>query len=637
MGKIILLDESTINKIAAGEVIEKPASIVKELAENAIDAGATAISIEVAEGGKTFINVTDNGSGIQEADVEQVFCRHATSKIRSAKDLFSIHTLGFRGEAMASIAAVSEVELKSRWSDDQAGSFLLIKGGKQLDRKSIGYPIGTSVTVRDLFYNTPARLKFLKSDLSEQGYIVDIVEKLALTHTGISFKLTVNNKIVLHTPGNGDLLSVILCIFGKNTAKAMLPLKHENLLVRIEGYIGKPELAKGNSTFMIFSVNGRNIRNKMLAEAVRQAYKTLLMNNKYPFAILDIHIQSDLIDVNVHPTKQEIKFSDDRAVFNTLYVAVKNCLSSNQLMHSFEEEADSKAEDPYSDTGKASDMPLPITRPSASYQENVFDKKREHFEQLAIKQSMPNFIADKSHSYEPQERRKETEAAFTDFSGVSKPASEKGSPASDDHVQGTQPQQTELGEVPLRILGQLFGTYILAQQEEQFYIIDQHAAHERIMYDYLKARYQTGSITVQSLLMPIIIEMSPADKTLYEQHIALFQRLGFEIEWFGENAVAVRAIPIIMGEPCSGAFFTDILDSLKDSNGAAAGNPSEKIIISMACKNAVKAGDSLSHEETRELLNRLFATTAPYTCPHGRPTIITMSRFELEKKFKRVL
>lgn len=628
MGKIVLLDENTINKIAAGEVIEKPASIVKELVENAIDAGSTAVSIEVADGGKSFINVTDNGFGILESDAEQVFYRHATSKIRSAKDLFSIHTLGFRGEAMASIAAVADVELKTRAEEDQAGSFISIKGGKLLERKSIGYPIGTSVTVRDLFYNTPARLKFLKSDLSEQSYIVDIVEKLALTNTGISFKLTVNNKIVLHTPGNGDLLSVILCIYGKNTAKAMLPLKHENNVVSIEGYIGKPEIAKGNSTFMIFSVNGRSIKNKMLAEAVRQAYKTLLMNNKYPFAILDIRIQSDLIDVNVHPTKQEVKFSDDRAIFNTLYIAIKNCLSTNQLMYSFEESDSPAVESTASSQAeRGSAIPLPITRPAAAFVERPFETKRDQFEQMVLKPEIPEpgIVADKAVMYDG---RKETAVSYIEHPIAAKP---------DIVEEGSPTESVQEAGIPLRIIGQLFGTYILCQHQDQFYIIDQHAAHERIMYEYLKERYQTNSITIQSLLLPIIIEMSPVEKLLYEQHNALFQRLGFEIEWFGENAVAVRAIPIIMGEPCSGEFFTDMLASLKDGAGSTAETASDKVIISMACKNAVKAGDNLSQEEVCELLNRLFMTKALYTCPHGRPTIITMSRLEIEKKFKRVL
>ena len=325
MGKVFVLDEATINKIAAGEVIERPASIVKELAENSIDAGATAISIEIHEGGKTYINVSDNGCGILKEDSAHVFFRHATSKIKSLDDIQGIDTLGFRGEALASIAAVSEVELRTKAEEDNEGRLVTVKGSKFIENKDIGFPTGTSVTVRDLFFNTPARLKFLKSDISEQRAIIDIVERLALTNTGVSVKLTVNNKAVLHTPGNGDLLSVIHCIYGKNTAKEMLPLEFSNDLIRIDGYIGKPEIARGNSTYMTFSINKRYIKNKMMAEAMRQAYKTLLMNNRYPFTIINLSLKSDMIDVNVHPAKQEVKFSNDRAIFNILYMAVKDC------------------------------------------------------------------------------------------------------------------------------------------------------------------------------------------------------------------------------------------------------------------------------------------------------------------------
>ena len=605
MGKIYVLDEATINKIAAGEVIERPASIVKELAENSIDAGATAVSIEIQEGGKAYINVSDNGCGIMKEDIEHVFFRHATSKIKSSNDLMGILTLGFRGEAMASIAAVSEVELKTRAEEDTSGSNVIIKGGKLIDNTDIGYPTGTSVTVRNLFFNTPARLKFLKSETSEQGAIVDIVEKLALTNTGISIKLTVNNKVVLHTPGNGDLLSVILCIYGKNITKAMLPLDYSNDIISIQGYIGKPEIAKGNSTYMTFSINRRYIKNRMMAEAMKQAYKTLLMNNRYPFSVINIDIKSDMIDVNVHPTKQEIKFSDDRAIFNTLYVAVKNCLNSNRLIFESFEEAE------------------PQAAPAAAYQNTrseaatIFERKAEYtpvknnFDQLSF--SSEGAAAPRIDSFQKQfsyDRRTE--------------------PKPQDEV------RQEPHTLAINVIGQLFGTYVLGQQEDTFYLIDQHAAHERIMFENIKEKYNTKSISMQELMMPIIIELSQAEKLLYSENSLIFQNLGFEVEWFGENTLAIRAIPIIMGEPCTGEFFSNILDSLKEA-GSSAASPLEKIIISMACKNAIKAGDSITPEETRELIDRLMKTSQPYTCPHGRPTIITMSKYELEKKFKRII
>ncbi|HQI16358.1 MAG TPA: DNA mismatch repair endonuclease MutL [Bacillota bacterium] len=588
MGKIRILDEATINKIAAGEVIERPASIVKELVENSIDAGATAISVEIQEGGKSFINVSDNGCGIMKEDTEQVFFRHATSKIKDSADIQGISTLGFRGEAMASIAAVSEVELLTKAEEDTAGSHVIVKGGKLVQSKSIGYPTGTSVTVRDLFFNTPARLKFLKSDTSEQGAIVDIIEKLAMTNTGISMKLTVNNKVVLHTPGNGDLLSVILCIYGKNISGAMLPLEYKNDIISIEGYIGKPEIARGNSTYMTFSVNKRYVKNRMMAEAVKQAYKTLLMNNRYPFSIININIKSEMTDVNVHPTKQEVKFSDERAIFNTLYLAVKNCLKNNSLI--FE---------------NLEDVTEPQEAPSSAFESrSSYEPKNVSFDQLSFGKET---AAPKIDSYKRQY----------------------------DYDRKPEVQQKQFNN-EIRIIGQLFGTYILGQMDDDFCIIDQHAAHERIMFEYIKEKYNEKNISVQELMMPIVIELSPAEKVLYTENSLIFQNLGFEIEWFGENTLAIRAVPILMGEPCTGEFFSNILDSLKESTSIAS-SPLEKIIISMACKNSIKAGDNIAPEEISVLLERLMKTSQPYTCPHGRPTIITMSRYELEKKFKRII
>lgn len=588
MGKIHILDEETINKIAAGEVIERPASIVKELVENSIDAGATAISIEIQEGGKSYINVSDNGCGIMKEDTEQVFFRHATSKINDSGDIGGISTLGFRGEAMASIAAVAEVELLTKAEEDASGSHVIIKGGKLVQNKSIGYPTGTSVTVRNLFFNTPARLKFLKSDISEQGAIVDIIEKLAMTNTGISMKLTVNNKVVLHTPGNGDLLSVILCIYGKNIAGAMLLLEYSNDIISIEGYIGKPEIARGNSTYMTFSVNNRYIKNRMLSEAVKQAYKTLLMNNRYPFSIININIKSEMTDVNVHPTKQEVKFSDERAVFNTLYLAVKNCLSSSSLIYEYLENMPESQEIP----------------PAAFENRNSYQPPQVSFDQLSFGKEA---AAPQIESYKKQyDYDRKPEAHRNQFNNQ------------------------------ISIIGQLFGTYILGQKDDVFYLIDQHAAHERIMFEYIKEKYNEKSISVQELMMPIIIELSPAEKVLYVENSLIFQNLGFEIEWFGEGTLAIRAVPILMGEPCTGEFFNNILDSIKES-GSSTSSPLESIIISMACKNSIKAGDTITPEEISVLLERLMNTSQPYTCPHGRPTIITMSKYELEKKFKRIV
>ncbi|MGB7604414.1 MAG: DNA mismatch repair endonuclease MutL [Lutisporaceae bacterium] len=614
MGNIKLLDEATINKIAAGEVIERPASIVKELVENSIDAGAAAITIEINDGGKTFISVSDNGIGIMSEDLEHVFERHATSKIVDAEDLFSILTLGFRGEAMASIAAVAEVELQTHTEIETSGSYVLIKGGTILERKSIGFPIGTTITVRNLFYNTPAREKFLKSNISEQGQVVDVVEKLAMVSTTVSFKLIVDGKNVLHTPGNGDLLSVLTCIYGKNTAKSMVRLDYNNPLLSIEGYIGKPEIARGNSTYMIFSVNNRIIRNKMMTEAVKQAYKGLLMNNRFPFSVLNLKIQTDKIDVNVHPSKAEIKFSDDRSIFNTLYTAVKSCLAGSNLVYGSSYESQTPQE---AATERVHETPAykgTFVRPEA-----IQHNTEETFEQHS-------FLKD-NESYNMSNSNK---SFYTQDKAHTVPQSSYNIPNAT-----SQPVQNKSLISGLSVIGLLFNTYILTQDASNFYLIDQHAAHERVMYEYLMNKYDTGDMVVQPLMLPIVVELSPKEIALIKDSFDIFERLGFEIEWFGENTIAIRAVPIVMGEPCSGDFFNDILDSLESSNKAT--SPLEGIVINMACKNSIKAGSAISYEEMQELIRRLSETKSPYNCPHGRPTLISMSQYELEKKFKRVL
>jgi len=623
MGKIKLLDEATINKIAAGEVIERPASIVKELVENSLDAGAEAVTIEINDGGKTSISVSDNGSGIMSEDLDHVFERHATSKIVDAEDLFSIVTMGFRGEAMASIAAVSEVELQTQTEVETSGSYILIKGGNILERKSIGFPIGTTITVRNLFYNTPAREKFLKSNISEQGHVVDVVEKLAMVNTAVSFKLIVDGKNVLHTPGNGDLLSVLTCIYGKNTAKSMVRLDYSNPLISIEGYICKPEIARGNSTYMIFSVNNRIIRNKMMSEAVKQAYKGLLMNNKFPFSVLNLKVQTDKIDVNVHPSKAEIKFSDDRSIFNTIYTAVKSSLSGSNLVYgSFDEPQTSKEVS----SSRVYEAPAPaIEMPDAIDYKGAFTRTGgvPHNTEDTFEQH--NFLKD-NESYNTTNSNK---SFYTEDKAHTVPQS------SYNTSNTSQPAQKKSLLSGLSVIGLLFNTYILTQDASNFYLIDQHAAHERVMYEYLMDKYDTGDMVVQPLMLPIVIELSPKEIALIKDSFDIFEKLGFEIEWFGENTIAIRAVPIVMGEPCNGDFFNDILDSLDGSNKVK--SPLEGIVINMACKNSIKAGAAISYEEMQELIRRLSETKSPYTCPHGRPTLISMSQYELEKKFKRVL
>ncbi len=591
MSSIVLLSEDTINKIAAGEVIDRPSSIVKELTENSIDGGSSSITVEIEDGGKSLISVIDNGYGIAEKDLPNVFIRHATSKINTIDDLFSINTLGFRGEAMASIASVGEVELFTRYEDETTGTYIVVKNREIIEKKSIGYPGGTHIKVKNIFYNTPARLKFLKSDKTECNYITDVMEKAALSNTGISFRYIVNGKTIFHTPGNGDLLSAIQCIYGLKAAKMMLPLDYSNELLHIKGYIGKPEFNKGNSTYIIFSVNNRVVKNYALKEAVRSAYKSLLMNRRFPFAVLNIDISREKIDVNVHPTKAEIKFSDERSIFNIIYYAVNRVLTSEENMI---------YKDAFSDDDSLKE-------------EELFKAKQESAFTLI---DMPKT---KANIY------KEDKSGIND-SNFHKTIKYN---RSDEEYSKDRVREKI-------VIGQVFNTFILCQSGNEFLIIDQHAAHERIVYESLLEKKRKNQIEQQVLLIPMIIELNPKEMNDIKMSIEMLNSLGFDIEVFGDNSIAIRQVPLIMGHPCSGSVISELLDTIHDfSNNISA--LEEKALLQVACKTAIKAGDRLSKDEMVKLIDELYKTKLYFTCPHGRPTILSMTRGELDKKFKRVL
>ena len=590
MGIIHVLDESTINKIAAGEVIERPSSIVKELVENSLDAGATSIQVEICDGGKTYISVKDNGCGILNLDTVRVFERHATSKINNAEDLFRIKSLGFRGEAMASIAAVSEVELTTKSGDEEDGTIIDIRGGYIKQNIRAGHPTGTSVIVRNLFFNTPARKKFLKSDLSEQASITDVVQRQALANPGVSLRLIRDGKTILHTPGNGDLLSVIQCIYGKNIVKSLIEVDHPSESMKITGYTSKTELTKGNSTFILCDFNGRPVKSRSVIEAVRQSYRNLIMNNKYPFAILRIETNPELIDVNVHPQKHEIRVTDEKALFNTVYIAIKSAISRSVMILGASEEA------------------LGLVSSNISIQ-----KSENMDEDYSTKSFMDDSNSMKSLLVEEPIRVQATEPQAVSL----------------------ESQSSQLKNKNYRIIGQHLHTYILIQIGEDLFIVDQHAAHERINYEYLRDSYFSQNIHIQELLMPVLIEVSPKEKTLYEMQRELLVGFGIEMEWFGDNTMAVRSVPVILGEPLSGKTLVEIMSTIigeKDPNELV-----EKILKGMACKNSVKAFDRLSNEEMEGLIERLFACKDPYNCPHGRPVIVSFSKMDLEKRFKRIV
>ena len=519
-----------------------------------------------------------------EEDLQNVFTRHATSKIKDIEDLLKIDTLGFRGEAMPSISSVSEIELSTKHEKEQTGSYISVKNRKIIEKKKIGYAKGTNVKVKNLFYNTPARRKFLKSDITENNYITDVMEKIALSNPNISFKYISNDKLIFHTTGNGDLLSVIQSIYGIKTAKLMEPVEYSNELISISGYIGKPELSRGNSNYIMFSINKRIVKNIMLKEAIRTAYKSLLMNRRYPFTILNISINPEKIDVNVHPTKAEIKFSDNKSIFNIIYYVANNALTSRNL----------------------------------SYKNSFVDDNNSIIKETALS----NFIPPKENNNR--------------FNGVNEVFNELLPRFNTEADKKLDLEHSGDMHRPLKIIGQLFNTYILCQNDNNFFLIDQHAAHERIIFEDLLKMKKEKQIVQQALLVPMIIELSAKEMNNINYSIQLFDSLGFDIELFGDNTIAIRQVPIIMGHPCSGTVISELLDTI-ESLKENIDEIEEKALLQIACKSAIKAGDNLKIDEMIKLIEELYKTKFKYTCPHGRPTIISLSKYELEKKFKRIL
>lgn len=612
MGIIKLLDDKTVNKIAAGEVIEKPASIVKELVENSIDAGSTEITVEIKGGGISLIRVSDNGIGIDSEDMDTAFLRHATSKIVSDNDLYSINTLGFRGEALASIAAVSRIEMISKYRDNPLGNRIYIEGGKVIEKEQSGSPNGTTITVRDLFFNTPARLKFLKSESREGMYITDIMQNLALSHPKISFKYKNNDKMIFATKGDGDLKSVILSVYGKEIFNNIIEVDSARDFISIKGYIGNSEISKSNRNHQSLFINGRYVKNKTVTAAVEAAYKSMLTINKFPMFILHIYINPEFIDVNVHPAKSEIKFQDDQIVFRAVYHCIKDKLISIS----------------------------PINDISASEKDTFINElPRVNYTQQEIpiteyKNNIPSFMQYERDNYE-KESLKDT-CQNIDYIRENNLASRTDISQEMDekivlHEKGSSVAKFE----PLAVVGQIHFTYIVAEGIEDMYLIDQHAAHERIYYESYMNEYKSSSLQSQNMLVPIVIELTLSEKEQVLDNLDFFKKLGYEIDDFGGNSIALRCVPLIYGNPDNIELFNEILNNLEDKNKDLF-HVIDKVIYTMACKSAVKAGDKLNYREMSELIEKLRFCDNPFNCPHGRPTIIKMSYTELEKKFKRI-
>ena len=706
MPHIELLDQITIDKIAAGEVIERPASVVKELVENAIDAGSTAVTVEIEEGGISLIRITDNGCGIAKQDVENAFLRHSTSKIRSAEDLTHLSSLGFRGEALSSISAVARVELITKTREDVFGTKYIIEGGKGRTPEETGAPDGTTFLVRQLFFNTPARRKFLKTPMTEASHISDLLTRLALSHPDISFRFINNGQVKLHTSGNGKMKDVIYHIYGREIANNLIPLEFEKDGVRLSGYLGKPVINRGNRNFENYFVNGRYVRNSILAKAIEDGYKDFTMQHRYPFVAFQIEINPEKIDVNVHPSKMELRFSNQQGIYNLLYEAISKGLHEPELIPEVEmsaikvpgmsEKRQEKktvirdAGNPYRTDGTSSKMRKSSVQegaeraeswsqsemPSAELQTQIStektvstgDEKLDYFMQKMRERVYASHLTEAKEEQEKNIGAKESKMAALDenpavdiqnkgienraYSYKSKEKTERDPEKTESNLflkdlKAKKVKQLDLFEEQIlkkearqeyRIIGQVFETYWLIQYRDSLYIIDQHAAHERVLYERALAGMKKREYTSQYLSPPIILSLSMQEIDVLETFKDRFTAIGFEIEPFGGDEYAVRAIPDNLFGIAKKELLLEMLDSLSD--GLSTSLEPELIdekIASMSCKAAVKGNMKLSYAEMDELINELLSLDNPYHCPHGRPTIIAMTKRELEKKFKRIV
>lgn len=760
MRKIAVLDQNTIDKIAAGEVVERPSSVVKELVENAIDAGATAVTVEITDGGKKLIRITDNGAGIEADQIPLAFLRHATSKIEKVEDLEQIASLGFRGEALSSIAAVSQVELITKTPSAVSGSRYIIEGGVEHSLEELGAPEGTTFLVRNLFYNTPARSKFLKSDMTEANYIHTLMEQLALSHPEISFKYIQNRQVKLHSSGNYSVKDVIYSVYGRDITKALLDAEFENDFMKITGFVGKPEIARGNRSFENYYINGRYVKNNIITKAIESAYKGFLMQHKFPFVSLQMQMEGNDLDVNVHPAKREVRFAREQEVYEAVYDTVRKALMGREMIpkvtlgksepvkkeepvkpssvpEPFEkkrrEQLCGHAEKEIKETGISGDrayagagafvpektkswMERPayqstVKEPSVSYsashttetkkpqvfsasEEDLFqgtlrekqeeelkretetkrlaeenrelkntgcsqmkntvpvsentNQKKEHWISEKEKPESGDFLSEPaeithtSDSPEKTAQNLETVISVEIEPGISAAESDQNS----HEMAEQEPRQLELFEEKLlapesreriRLVGQIFDTYWLAQFGDNFYIIDQHAAHEKVYYERLVKSFREKTVDSQYLNPPLIVTLNLQEENILKENQKYFSQFGFEIEEFGGKEYRISAVPATLYGFSEEALFLEMLDQLSGSGEKDALDIFASRLATMACKAAVKGNHAMSAKEAEKLIDELLTLDNPYHCPHGRPTIISMTRTELEKKFKRIV
>lgn len=645
MAKIQVLDAGTIDKIAAGEVVERPSSVVKELVENAIDAGALAITVEIKDGGISFIRITDNGSGIEASQVRHAFLRHATSKIATAEDLHSVKSLGFRGEALSSIAAVSKVELITKTRDSLTGIHYVCEGAAEKEFSEVGAPDGTTIIIRSLFFNTPVRRKFLKQPQTEGGYVIDLMEHMALSKPNVAFKLTVNNQLKFHTSGNGNLKDVIYRIYGRETAANLVDIQAEGEGLAVSGYLGKPVLNRSNRSFENYFLNGRYIKSNVMAKAIEEGFSQYLMQHKFPFVVLHFAIDTALVDVNVHPTKMDVRFADGSRIYEFIAKAVAKALKEREMIPEAVLDKPAAKKDGSEDGKDGKAFRHPVMAEEKLSVPEPFEKKRA--EQFRIQEEL-KYEADKPKMQDFMQNPVWEQMPGQLF--AEKMQENEGIPADEntkkDENPIQNPMQINLFEEKLltqenrreyRILGQIFDTYWLLVFQDKLFIIDQHAAHEKVKYERLIRQFHEKEVISQCLNPPIVVTLSAREEQTFWEYSAVFAGLGFEIEEFGGSEYAIRSVPSDLYGCQEKALFLEVLDELLDASLHKQLTVVEEKLASMACKAAVKGNHAFSEVEMEALIDELLTLDNPYNCPHGRPTIISMSKYEIEKKFKRIV
>ena len=680
MPEIQLLDQATINQIAAGEVIDRPSSVVKELLENAIDAKATAITVEIKDGGISFIRITDNGCGIEKDQVRKAFLRHATSKLHTIDDLLDIGSLGFRGEALSSIAAIAQVELISKPPEAMLGISYQIEDGEEKSLTQIGAPDGTTILVRNLFYHVPARKKFLKTAATEGNYINQLMENMAMLRPDISMRFINGGQNKLYTSGNGRLKDLIYTIYGREISSNVLEINYECPLFAVTGYIGKPIISRGNRTFENYYINGRFVKSRLIAAAIEQAYKPFMMQHRYPFTVLHIKIKPELIDVNVHPAKMEVRFQQENEIYELLAGAIENTLRGKEFIPDVSD--DGKAEKKVQEKQKLPEpfeqrrlqamkeiIPPPPAehkiqneqKPSAEHktqsEQKIFTENKIQSEQKLPKNEeqpkVPSKLSDPSGEYKIEKKQtiKDSDSKWELASGIHKRIGQDVSQTvnqiptqpeqklekPEQQTLFTEPLLSEKARIHHRLIGQLFDTYWLIQYGNQLYIMDQHAAHEKVNYERLMEAYRKKERITQFVSPPMVISLTRAEEAILEEFKSEFERIGFTIEPYGGREYAISEIPANLYGINEKELFLEMLSDLEDRGSM---QPSELIaskLASMSCKAAIKGGQKISFQEADALVSQLLTLENPYACPHGRPTIITMTKYELEKKFKRIV